>query len=424
MLSKSLSGNLQKALFEHTACILFKSDGTILDASQLFLDTVGYPLNEIRGQHHRILCSTHATNSPEYDRFWRSLAAGESHQGTFCRLDAEGHEIWLGATYVPIKNRRGQVTRVFKVANDVTQKHQEAERQDAILQALDYSMAVIEFTPDGTILDTNENFEQTVGYHKEALIGSHHRKLCPDEFYRNHPDFWQQLANGEFMKGKFERLDAQGKTLWLEATYNPIKDKQGSVTKIVKFATDVTQAVNESESAHQAVLSTQSISSQTENIAQNGLKHLDSVLKGSEKAAQTLAEAQKLMYALNQQSEQINKMTGDISKIADQTNLLALNAAVEAARAGEQGRGFAVVANEVRQLSKGSSEAVAKITRVLQENSALVEKTSQAMQDVVNNSEKSQESIGEIESIVGEILTGAQNVSQSVEKLSSPARLT
>lgn len=103
--------------------------------------------------------------------------------------------------------------------------------------------------------------------------------------------------------------------------------------------------------------------------------------------------------------------------IANQTNLLSLNAAVEAARAGEQGRGFTVVANQVRRLAKGSSEAVEEINRMLKDNSALVERTTQAMRQVVEQEKSSQASVGEIETIVHEILTGARSVSSSIEQL-------
>lgn len=101
--------------------------------------------------------------------------------------------------------------------------------------------------------------------------------------------------------------------------------------------------------------------------------------------------------------------------------MLSLNAAVEAARAGEQGRGFAVVANEVLQLAKGSSNAVTEITQLLKENTALVMKTTEAMQQVVKQGKSSQTSVGEIEIIVNEILLGARNVSTTVEQLALEA---
>ncbi|MCO7245513.1 PAS domain-containing methyl-accepting chemotaxis protein [Halomonas sp. Mc5H-6] len=407
----------RRALMLHTACIEFTPDGIILDASQHFLDAVGYSLDAIKGQHHRLFCTENEASSSAYRSFWRSLSEGESHQGTFKRIDARGQDIWLEATYVPVCNRRGRVVSVFKVANDVTAKYQEAARKDAVLQALDSSMAVIEFTPAGEIINANTNFEQAVGYTNEQLAGSHHRQLCPPSFYQQHPHFWEELARGEFKQGKFERLNSQGHSLWLEATYNPITDANGEVFKVVKFATDITSAMQEAHAANQAVLTAQSTSSETEQIAQSGLSHLQRVLEDAQQSAQALVEAQRLVESLNEQAKNINMITEAIANIANQTNLLSLNAAVEAARAGEQGRGFAVVANEVRQLAKGSSEAVDSITLVLRENSDLVTRTTQTMKQVIDRSESSQASISEIETIVNEILTGSRNVSSSIDQL-------
>ncbi|HAZ99624.1 MAG TPA: chemotaxis protein, partial [Halomonas sp.] len=220
-----------------------------------------------------------------------------------------------------------------------------------------------------------------------------------------------------FKQGKFMRLNAKGRVVWLEATYNPIVDDDGKVVKVVKFATDITRAMEASEAARATVGSARTSSNQTERIAQEGLEHLRKVITHFQHASSTLGDAQRLISDLNTQAEQINKTANTIAQIASQTNLLSLNAAVEAARAGEQGRGFAVVANEVRQLARGSSDAVNEITRVLKENSALVLRTTEAMQQVVEQGQTSQTSVQEIESIVNEILQGAQSVSHSIERL-------
>ncbi|KPQ26214.1 MAG: methyl-accepting chemotaxis protein [Halomonas sp. HL-48] len=408
---------IRQALMQHTACIEFTSTGIIKTASQRFLDAMGYQLSDIEGQHHRLFCEYEESNKPEYAAFWQTLARGESIQGTFKRITADGSDVWLEASYFPIRNRRGKVTSVFKVANEITQAHQEAERKNAVLHALESSMAVIEFTPTGEILNANANFEQAMGYRNEQLVGTHHRRFCTDAFDQQHPRFWEELAGGEFKQGKFERLDARGNSIWLEATYNPIADAEGNVYKVVKFATDITSAVEEANAAKEAVLATQQTSSQTEQIAQSGLSHLQHVLDDAQQSAKALKEAQQLIESLNEQAKSINMITGAIAKIANQTNLLSLNAAVEAARAGEQGRGFAVVANEVRQLAKGSNDAVAEITRVLKDNSDLVDRTTETMKQVIDRSQSSQTSISEIETIVNEILTGSRNVSTSIDRL-------
>ncbi|MBZ5486111.1 PAS domain-containing methyl-accepting chemotaxis protein [Halomonas aquamarina] len=417
MLGFRRNSSMKAALWQHTAYITFTPTGHIKKASPLFLTTMGYTLKEIEGKHHRMFCSHTETQALEYQAFWKSLADGESRRGTFRRFNAKGDEVWLEATYLPTLDRRGRVKEIVKIANDITEAHIEAERKNAVLQALNGSMAVIEFTPDGHVLGVNANFERAMGYTSDSLIGSHHKRFCTPEFYRMHPNFWQDLAQGEAKQGKFERLNAQGRSVWLEATYNPIFDSHGQVFKVVKFATDITSSIEESEAAKAAVHSAQSTSTQTEQIARSGLTHLQRVMDDAKQAAQTLAEAQKLVGALTQQAQSIDSITTSIARIANQTNLLSLNAAVEAARAGEQGRGFAVVANEVRQLAKGSSEAVDEITRVLKENTALVMQTTAAMQQVVEQGKSSQESVSEIEMIVSEILTGARNVSTSIDQL-------
>ena len=107
------------------------------------------------------------------------------------------------------------MTEILKVANDVTQRHQESQRQKAVLKALNDSMAVIEFTPQGEILEANKNFEAAMGYQQKDIIGQHHRMFCPPDFYRNNPDFWERLAQGDFTKGRFERITKNGQSIWL-----------------------------------------------------------------------------------------------------------------------------------------------------------------------------------------------------------------
>ncbi|XUO87768.1 PAS domain-containing methyl-accepting chemotaxis protein [Halomonas sp. KM072] len=414
---------LYHALLGHTACILFTPEGMIKHASPAFLKLMDCQLSAIKGQHHRIFCDPTDAQQPAYQQFWRSLASGESFTGRFRRFKDSGEEVWLEAMYVPITNYRGTVKSVLKIANDVTARHQKAQRQEAVLKALNASMAVIEFTPQGEILEANENFEAAIGYRANQYVGQHHRMFCHDNFYREHPDFWARLAQGHFTKGRFERKTAQGKSIWLEATYNPVRDSDGNVVEVVKFASDITPLVEKVNATSGTISSAQSSTSQIERTAKDSLDHLDEMVKGSEQAAQTLAQAQELIDALHKQSQSINKITESIASIASQTNLLSLNAAVEAARAGEQGRGFAVVANEVRQLAKGASEAVEQITRVLKENSHLVERTTQAMQQVIQQGKASQSSVSEIDAIVNKILQDARHVAHSIEQLAADTHI-
>ncbi len=118
------------------------------------------------------------------------------------------------------------------------------QRDDSgqILAALDRSQAVISFSPDGTILDANENFLKVMGYSLAEVRGKNH-SMFVEPAERNSPDyaaFWQALRRGEYQARQFKRIGRDGKVVWIEASYNPILDKDGKVVKVVKYATDIT----------------------------------------------------------------------------------------------------------------------------------------------------------------------------------------
>ncbi|WP_322844500.1 PAS domain-containing methyl-accepting chemotaxis protein [Pseudomonas sp. B33.4] len=124
--------------------------------------------------------------------------------------------------------------------------------QAGLLDAINRSMAVIEFDLDGVVLRANDNFLKTMGYTAEQAIGQPHRRFCTPEFGRSaqYTDLWSRLKNGQFQSGTFERVNSKGQPIWLEASYNPIKDAAGRVVKVVKYAMDVTAKVQQESEAN------------------------------------------------------------------------------------------------------------------------------------------------------------------------------
>ncbi|WP_207848020.1 MULTISPECIES: PAS domain-containing methyl-accepting chemotaxis protein [unclassified Pseudomonas] len=124
--------------------------------------------------------------------------------------------------------------------------------QNGLLEAINRSMAVIEFDLNGVVLTANDNFLKTMGYRAEQVIGQPHRLFCTPEFGRSaqYSELWTRLKNGQFQSGTFERINSQGQPIWLEANYNPIKDASGRVVKVVKFAMDVTSKVQQESEAN------------------------------------------------------------------------------------------------------------------------------------------------------------------------------
>ncbi|UPG96328.1 methyl-accepting chemotaxis protein [Luteibacter aegosomatissinici] len=111
------------------------------------------------------------------------------------------------------------------------------------LAALDKVQAIIEFGPDGTVRHANGLFLQTMGYRLAEIIGKHHRQFVdPAEAGSTaYAEFWEGLRQGKPDSGLYRRLHKHGGDVWLQSSYNPIKDAFGRVTGVVKYATDVTE---------------------------------------------------------------------------------------------------------------------------------------------------------------------------------------
>ncbi len=405
------------AIDRNLAVIAFAPDGMVLDANERFLQTVGYHRDEVVGRHHRLFCDAGYAASAEYAGFWESLRRGQAQSRTYARLHKNGQRIWLESTYFPVLHD-GRVARIIKFASDVTEKTLHLREQEAVVEALNRSLAVIEFSPEGEVLNANSNFLDCLGYRLEEIRGKHHRMFCKSEFYQQNPQFWADLKRGQFKSGRFERVGKQGEPVWLEATYNPVPDETGAVIKIIKFASNITARAKQGAAVRQAAHTAHEISDQTVALASQGAELLQQTVENAGQVTTEVGNASALLQQLAQQSKDISAMVSTIRGIAEQTNLLALNAAIEAARAGEYGRGFAVVADEVRNLAARTSSSTVEIENVVKRNTELTGRVVGSMSDAMAQAERGNQLVSDAFAKITEIRQGAIHVSQTVADLS------
>jgi len=356
-----------RALDRSTAIVHLGLDGKVIKANPLFGDIFGLRPQELEGQPHAMLCLPDYAASAQYQDFWRRLRAGETFGGLFQRRHKDGHLLWLRATYNPVFNAAGKVTRIVKLASDVTAQVEDRLRSAGVLEAIDRSMAVIAFSPDGHVQHANGNFLQCLGYQLDDVLGQHHRMFCTRDYAASpaYASFWDGLRQGRYHQGQVQRVSRQGRTVWMEASYNPVFTQEGTVSGVVKVATDITDKVMQGQARQQGVDTAYQIAHETQGLSTQSGHTVQQAVQRIEAMAAAFEDAVQRVTALGRQTQGIGATVGAIRRVADQTNLLALNAAVEAARAGESGRGFAVVAGEVRQLAANSKAATDDISQTI-----------------------------------------------------------
>jgi len=331
------------AIGRSQAVIEFDLSGTIIDANENLLKTMGYSLDEIRGQHHRMFMDPAEAATPEYAAFWRELNDGRFVAKKFRRMAKGQREVWLEASYNPVLDANGRPFKVVKLAINITDAELATRRAEAERKAAEATQAaLVDILAENLAKLSSGDLRANI---EAPMEGAHQR--VKDDF---------NAATSSLRSTLDQVLDAVAvlKT-GSEEIANSADDlsrrteqQAASLEETAAALDEITATVQRSaEGARQA--STAAVAARTE----------------TERSGEVMQKAQSAMDGISRRSAEIGDIIGVIDEIAFQTNLLALNAGVEAARAGESGRGFAVVASEVRTLAQRSAEAAKEIKALI-----------------------------------------------------------
>lgn len=479
-----------RAEITNLTSIVSESDlkGDILNVNEKFIEVSKYSREELIGKPHN---TTRHPDMPKevFKELWSTIGRGKPFRGIIKNRAKDGTPYYVDAVIAPVLGENGKPRKYIGVRYDITVAEIERQNAKGILAAIDSSYAYIEFDTKGVVLSANQNFLSTLGYKSEEIVGHHHRMFVEPAYANSNAYtlFWTELGGGKSQNDVFKRIAKDGKEVWIQAVYAPVKDEMGRVFKVVKIATDVTArkvaevnlkatmaSVNQNANSLGAASeeleanSQQMVNNAEETSAQAGVvsaaaeqvsKNVQTVATGTEEMSASIREIAKsaqdaarvaatgvraaettnaTISKLGVSSAEIGKVIKVITSIAQQTNLLALNATIEAARAGEAGKGFAVVANEVKELAKETAKATEDISQKIEaiqsdttsavsaigEISEIIAKISDFQNTIASAVEEQTATTNEISRNVAEAAKGSTEIAQNITGVAQAAKVT
>ena len=238
-----------RAEITNMTSIVSESDlkGDILNINEKFCELSQYSREELIGKPHN---TTRHPDMPKdvFKQLWGTIGKGKPFRGIIKNRKKDGNPYYVDAVIAPVLGANGKPIKYIGVRYDITAAEIERQNAKGVLDAINSTYAFIEFDTDGNVLLANQIFLSSMGYRLDEVQGKHHRTFVPADYagsqeYRN---FWQDLKNGITKSDTFRRITKEGKDIYIQAVYAPVKDEMGRIFKVVKIATDVTAVKIES----------------------------------------------------------------------------------------------------------------------------------------------------------------------------------
>lgn len=398
------------------AVIEFETDGTIIDANDNFLAAVGYSLDEIQGQHHRMFVDSKYADSPEYQDFWAKLRRGESVEGEFQRFGKGSKEIWIQARYSALTDDSGNTYRVVKNATDITaerERRENAAQKTAIVENVPINIMLADL--NGTIVymnpasrDTLKTIEHQLPVKVDQIVGASY-----DVFHKNPSHQRRMLADPNNLPHSAE-IKVGDDTLRLDAS--AIYDAKGNYFgPMVAWAVitdqknaEIREKENQERERQQQEQLRQKVDQLLEvvNAAANGDLTQEVKVAGEDAVGELAAGLSKMLTDLREIISQVVEGAAQFTEgsrvVSENAQTLAEGAQTQTASVEEMSAAVEELARSIDAVKENADEAnkVANETNSLaEEGGSAVDKSIAAMERIKASSNQ----ISEIIQVISEI---------------------
>ncbi len=369
-----------------------------------FTKMTGYSADEVIGKRPGDFLQGPLTNKETKQKIRESIKAGISSYFEILNYSKTGEKYWVSLAINPVKNADGKIERFVSIQANITDTKEKSLESAMRMEAVGRSNAVIEFEMSGKIITANDNFLSTMGYSLEEILGKHHSIFVGAEAESSpqYRQIWENLNRGENQSGEFKRFKKNGKVVWITGAYNVILDLEGKPVKVVKFATDITNAVitrMENErgiSECDAVLTGVAhgiLTKRMEGEYEGAFKEIKTSLNATiDKISQMVSEIIESARSVNEAAGEISSGSTDLSQRTEQ----------QASSLEETAASMEQITSTVKQNSTNAAtanELSRNASKVAADGGKVVENAISAMGTIEHSSKKISDIIGVIDEI-------------------------
>lgn len=232
---------IELAVNAHSLISFANVQGKIIYVNDLFCNTSKYSREELIGKDHAILNSGYHPKG-FFAEMYRTVGKGQIWKGEVRNRAKDSTYYWVATTILPIFDADGKLHQYISIRMNITEQKLKNIDFSGQLAAISRSQMSLELNMDGTVVNANTNFLESLGYSLDEIVGKHH-SIFVDHNQRKsqeYKNFWEKLNQGLFEAAEYKRIGKNGKEVWIQAAYNPILDLNGKPSKVVEYATDIT----------------------------------------------------------------------------------------------------------------------------------------------------------------------------------------